>query len=250
MTAQAEAAQGTNSTAVEPVAPGALARVKGDKPWTMLDLADLLAGPAREFSKEDSLPEPAPKVTFTDVLRRALKTLPEVFGTVMPDEARALDRHEVRALTDEVTAIDTIVKELEARKEAIKESVRNHQDAQAEGSGLPKGAVRIAEGVAKGHWLLAKKGSPFETPVDGYTDAWQQRYVSGKASVNGSVIFDLEAAGTVTREEYLACTSSKRHFDAAKMEAFIRRNPARGLAILARMTTRSAPSASVYAPKK
>jgi hypothetical protein len=248
MTAQADT-QGTNS-AVEPVAPGVLARVKGDKPWTMLDLADMLAGPAREFSKADSLPKPAPKVKFTDVLRKALKTLPDVFGVVMPDEARALDRHEVRALTDEVIAIDTIMKELEGRKEAIKESIRNHQDAQAEAEGIPEGIARVADGAAKGHWLMAKKGEPFETPVDGYTDTWQQRYVSGKVAVNGNLIFDLETDGTVTREEYLACTSSKRHFDADKLEAFIRKNPARGLAILARLTSRSAPSASVYAPKK
>jgi hypothetical protein len=248
MTAQTTA-QGTNS-AVEPVAPGALARVKGDKPWTMLDLADMLAGPAREFSKADSLPQPAPKVKFTEVLRNALKALPDVFGVVMPDEARALDRHEVRALTDEVNAIDTVLKELNARKEAIKDSIRNHQDYQAKAEGLPEGAVRIAEGTAKGHWLVAKKGEPFETPVDGYTDCWQQRYVSGSVSVNGSMIFDLEARGVVTHEEYLACTSSKRHFDASRLEALIRKDPARGLAILARMTTRSAPSASVYAPKK
>jgi hypothetical protein len=249
MTAQAETAQGTNS-ALEPVAPGALARVKGDKPWTMLDLADMLAGPAREFSKADSLPKPAPQVEFTDVLRQALRALPDVFGVVMPDEARALDRHEVKAITDEVLAINTILKELNARKEAIKESVRNHQDHQAEASGLKDGVTRVAEGAAKGHWLLAREDEPFETPVDGYTDCWQQRYVSGRAFVNGAEIFVMEAEGTITREEYLGCTSSKRHFDAGKMEAFIRRNPERGLAILTRMTTRSAPSASVYAPKK
>lgn len=249
MTAQAETAQGTNS-AVEPVAPGALARVTGDKPWTMLDLADMLAGPPRAFSKDDSLPAPAPQVNFTDVLRKALKALPDLFGMVMPDRPRALDRHEIKTLTDEAAAIDTILKELNARKEAIGESVRHHQDFQAEAAGLPEGAVRIADGVAKGHWLVAKKGEPFETPVDGYTDSWQQRYVAGSVSVNGNAIFGLEADGTVTREEYLACTSAKRHFDAGNMEAFIRKNPARGLAILARMTTRSAPSASVYAPKK
>jgi hypothetical protein len=199
MTSQAETAQGTNS-AVEPVAPGALARVKGDKPWTMLDLADMLAGPAPEFTKADSLPEPAPKVRFTDVLRNALKALPDVFGVVMPDEARLLDRHELRALTDEVNAIDVILKELNARKEAVKVSIRNHQDYQAEEEGLPEGAVRIADGTAKGHWLVAKPREPYETQVDGYTDTWQQRYVQGKVDVNGSVIFDLEADGTVTRE--------------------------------------------------
>lgn len=249
MTAQPEAVQGTNS-ALEPVAPGALARVKGDKPWTTLDLADILAGPAPEFSKADSLPRPAPKVKFTEVLRSALKALPDVFGVVMPDEARALNRHEVKALTDEVTAIDTVLKELSARKEAIKTSIRNHQDHQAQENGLPEGAARVADGAAKGHWLLARKGEPFETPVDGYTDCWQQRYVSGSVGVNGSVIFDLWESGSVTREEYLACTSARRRFDEEGLQVLIRRDPARGLAILARMTTRSAPSASINAPKK
>lgn len=251
MIAQAETAQGTNSGAtLEPVAPGALARVTGDKPWTIGDLADLLAGPAPEFAGAAALPAAPAKVKLTEVLRRALRALPDLFGVVTPDEARALDRDEIRALTDEANAISTVMGELSARKEAIKESIRNHQDAQAEAAGLPDGAVRVADGSARGHWLMAEPGKPFETAVDGYTDCWQQRFVSGKVSVSGHVIDDLYGAGEIDRATYLACTSERRAYDPDKMQAFIRKDPVLGLSVLARMTTRSAPSASVNAPKK
>ena len=251
MTAQAETAQDTNSGAtLEPVAPGALARVNSDKPWTIDDLAALLAGPAPEFAAAGALPSAPAKVKLTEVLRKALRALPDLFGAVMPDEARALDRHEIRALTDEANAISTVMTELSARREAIKECIRNHQDAQAEAAGLPDGAVRIADGSARGHWLVAEQGRPFESAVDGYTDCWQQRFVSGKVTVSGHVVGDLYEAGEIDRAAYLACTSERRSYDPDKMQAFIRKDPVLGLRILARMTTRSAPSASVYAPKK
>jgi hypothetical protein len=250
MTAQAETAEGT-SAELAPVAPGAIDRVKGDKPWSMLDLAEILARPAAQFGGEaDKLPVPAPKVKFTDKLRQALKSLPDLFGQVMPDEVRVLDRHELKAITEEAVALALIEKEAKARLDNIRKVIRNHQDKAAEAAGLPEGTQRVSEGVAKGHWLLAAEGEPHKTPVDGYADPWQQQKVSGKVTVDYSVLGDLARDGEVTRAEFLALTREVRAFDEAKAQDFIRKNPGRGLAILARMTRRSAPSATLVSPKK
>jgi hypothetical protein len=253
MTVQAETAEGTNSsTELEPVAQGALALVQGDKPWNMLDLAAELAPPAAVFTEADALPLPAPKVAFSEVLRKALKALPDLFGQVMPDEVRKLDRHELKAVTDEAANLKIVAGEIKIRLEAIQDIIRNHQDKEAEESedGLPPFTYRIAEGAAKGHWLLATPGNPYKTPVDGYVDSWRQQMVKGDVSVSPSVLFDLDKSGEVTREEFLAFTSAVRVYDADKAKVFIRKNPVRGLAILARMTRRSAPSASLVSPKK
>jgi len=245
------AAEGTDSSAeLETVAQGVIDRATGKKPWTMLDLATMLAKPAPEFTG-DTLPTAPAQVKFTDVLRKALKALPDLFGKVMPDEVRALDRHELKDLTDEDNAIVVIQAELAKRREAIKEAIRNHQDKAAEAAGLPEGTQRVAEGAAKGHWLLASAGEPHRTPVDGYADCWQQQLVKGKVDVSGGDIFRLAKEGLVTHAELLRCTSFVgRAFDEDKMNAFIRRDPERGLRILAMLTTRSAPSASLVSPKK
>lgn len=253
MTAQAETATGTTSE-VEAVAPGALALVEGSKPWTMADLAEKLAGPAAAFTAADALPAPAEKVPFTDVLRQALKALPALFGQVMPDEARALDRHELKAVTDEAVNLDTVSGEIKTRRDKIQEIIRHHQDHEAEAAegGLAPGTHRVADGAAKGHWLLASPGHPYKTPVDGYTESWAQKMVKGQVTVNSSPSFllDLFVKGEITREEYLSFTEAVRVYSPEKAKLFIRKNPKRGLAILARMTTRSAPSASLVSPKK
>jgi hypothetical protein len=250
----AQTAEGTSaSTELEPVAQGALALVQGSKPWTMTALAEALAGPAAVFTKADALPVPAPKVAFSEPLRMSLKALPNLFGQVMPNKVRKLDRHELKAVTDEAVTIDTLAKEIKKRREAIQEIIRNHQDKEAEEAegGLPATAERVAEGAAKGHWLLATEGRPHKTQVDGYTESWAQKKVRGEVTVSSSPAFllDLFLTGEITREEYLAFTESVRVYSPDKAKAFIRKNPARGLRILARMTSRSAPSASLVSPK-
>jgi hypothetical protein len=237
-------------TALAQVAPGALARVKDAKPWTVADLADILAGPARELPGDAPFPAPPTPVKFTDALRGALRSLPTVFGKVTPTERRKLEAAEITSLTNEINAIDEVAAQLAARRKAIQEAVRTHQDFKAEDQGLTPRCNRIADGVAKGHYLIADPGDPYETAVDGYADAWQQRYVKGKTSQSQDLLDALAAEGKITRQEYLACTRETRNLDEDKIKVLIRKNPQRGLEILAAITTRSAPGASLYAPKK
>lgn len=243
-----ETTQAPAGTALAQVAEGVLARVQDGKPFTVAELAELMARPAQKLPKDAEFPAPPAPVRFTDALRRALRALPEVFGKVSPTERRKLEAAEVKALTDEIAAIDGAFSELESRREAIKELIRTHQDYQASEMGVA--GERIASGTAKGHYLSAKPGEPFTTPVEGYGDCWQQRYVKGKSSQRMTTLEALLADGKITRAEYLGFTSARRDLDEMKIAEYVRRHPARGLEILAAITVQGAPSASLYPPKK
>lgn len=244
MTEQTETATGT---ALAQVADGVLARVQGNQPFTVSELADLMARPPARLPQGNPLPGPAPQVNFTDKLRRALKGLPAVFGVVMPTERRKLESAELVRLTEEIITIDVLLDELTQRREAIKEVVRIHQDFEAEAEGITE---RVAEGAAKGHYLAGQPGKPFKTAVEGYADPWQQRYVKGGTSQQLSLLQELLDAGTITQAEFNGFTRAVRVLDEDKIRAAIRQRPRRSLQILSAITRRSAPGASLYAPKK
>lgn len=240
----------TGTAELAQVAPGLLARVKDSKPWTVAEMADLLAAPAAELPEAEPFPAQAEPVKFTEKLRRALRSLPSVFGQVAPTERRKLEAAELVQLTDEIIAIDELSKQLGDRKVAIQKYVRTHMDHMAEDKGLAPLCDRVASGVARGHYLIATPGDPFEVPVNGYEDAWQQRYVKGGTAQDLALLNELVESGAVTRAEYLACTVEIRKLDEDRIKAFIKKNPRRGLAILAAITRRSAPGASLNHPKK
>jgi hypothetical protein len=240
--------EATASTALDQaVAPGVLAMVRGDKPWTISELSELLARPAAPL-KAVPVPDPVEQVPLTEGLLKALRHLPEVFGRVSPAEARRLEAAEVKALTEEVTAIDAVADEIGKRRTAVQEMIRVHQDHLAREAGLP--VTVVESGKAKGHLLAAQPGEPFEVAVEGYQEAWQQRYVKGKAELAGAALARLLRDGSITQAEFLGFTRATRVLDQGKMASWIRRNPLRGLQILAAITTRSAPTASLHAPKK
>jgi hypothetical protein len=261
MTATAET---TGTTAkLAPVAPGILAQAQPGKSWTVASLAGLLAGPAPELPETAPFPEPPAAVTFTPALRKSLSALPSIVGQVNPTARRLLTAGELAQVTDERNAINAVAEPLAKRVKVISEYVRTHQDLQAEAArqATPTAVVRggrvitlaterVADGAAKGHYLLAMPEAPYETPVEGYDDAWQQRYVSGPVSQSLGALEALLADGAIDRKEYLAMTRETRALDQGKITAFIAKNPARGLEILAAITKRGAPSASLYAPKK
>jgi hypothetical protein len=231
------------------VAPGAIALASGATPWTILDLVEKLNPPVPVLPADEPAPKPAKIVTVSDTLKRALRAIPAAFGSVQPTESRKLEAAELKALTDEAVAIREVTTPLGERLKAISEVIRHHMDH------CPQDAEnyeRIARGEAKGHLLLAAPGEPYEVAVEGYDDAWQQRYIAGKPSVVGAEVDSLYKDGTITREEFLSCTSveAARFYDEHKLARFIKRNPERGLQILAMITHRAPATASVYAPKK
>lgn len=247
-----ETTERTAGTAVEQqVAPGALALAKGAKSWTVADLAAKLAGPEPVLPKAAPLPKPAKAIQLTAPLRKALRAIPDVFAKVQPTESRKLEASEITALTAEQIAISQVAKPLGERSKAISEIMRHHMDHYGASLGLVgEDTLRIADGIAQGHCLFARSEDPFEVPVEDFEGTWQQRYVKGSVNVNGSLAGQMKADGTITHEEYLSITRTSRNYDEARMAEFIRNNPERGCQILAAMTSRSAPSASLYPPKQ
>lgn len=74
-----------------------------------------------EKAKEPKAPA---AVAMTDELREALEMLPKVFGQAQVTEIRQLTETERRALGEEQRVVEAILKPLEMRVEAIKETVR------------------------------------------------------------------------------------------------------------------------------
>jgi hypothetical protein len=238
----------TTGTAVEQIAPGALALAQSGGPLSIADLADRLLRPPPLAPLDSPFPKPPAAKSVTDKLRASLRSVAAAFGGVQPTERRKLEAAEVKSLTDEASIITAITKPLGARLKDIQEIIRMHSDFLAEEQGMAN--ERISGGVGEGHWLAATPGSPFEIQVDGYEDPWQQRYVKGGVDVSLRTLEELEASGEVTRKEYLALTAEVRVLDETKMASFIHKNPERGLEILRKISTKGAPSGSLYAPKK
>jgi hypothetical protein len=238
----------TTGTAVEQVAPGALAIAQGHGQINFAELADKLLAPLEPAPLDSPFPQPPKPTAIPDGVRKALRAIPDMFGGVQPTERRKLEAAEVKSLTDEAATIAAITGPLGARLKDIQELMRMQTDFAAEAEG--KNAERIAGGVGKGHWLAATPGEPFEVPVEGYEDAWQQRYVKGGTQQDVKALEALADDGSVTRQEYLAFTAEVRVLDETKMASFIRKHPLRGLEILKKITRRSAPGAAIYQPKK
>lgn len=246
MTATTERAAGT-AKELEQVAPGSLAYVTATTPGAKWDLAKL-AGMLRDEAPAPVEPpriEATAPVRITAELRAALRKLPEVFGSVVPTEPRRLEQAEVDRLTEERDVIAQVITALGKRDKDIDEAVRHHMDALA-----PADAPVIQTGVARGHRLLAGEGQPFEVPVTGMSDAWQQRRVAGKAELSIGLLADLLADGSITREEFNALTVPVRELDESKIRAATRKSPARFLSILRAVTTRKGDTAQLVPPKK
>jgi hypothetical protein len=263
MTTGTEATSGTAELA--PVAPGALALATGRKSFTVAKLLDLLAQEPLALVPGDAEPFPAvaPEVTITPELTAGLRALPGLFGTVQVTERRLLTADEIRQLTDEIIAINSVSDALGKRKEAIGVTIRHHADVRAEQAGAAlaksqtRGGVvlrpatpRIQAGKAAGHYELATEGSPVEIVVPGYQDPWTIRRTKGKSEMSLGTLEELRDKGDVTQAEYNAFTRQMRVLDEDKIKAFVRANPGRALQILAAITTTEPAGASTYSPKK
>lgn len=245
MTATDERAAGTAE--LEQVAPGTLAYDTVTNPSAKWDLARLagMFGVQAEAPAVTPQPSATQPTRITPELRAALRRLPDVFGSVVPTEARKLEKAEIERITEERTIINRVITDLGKRDKAIDEAMRSHMDALARTD-----APVIADGVAKGHRLLATDGHPFEVPVEGYEDAWQQRRVAGKAEMSIGLLADLLASEKITDKEFLSLTVPVRVLDEAKVRQAMRKSPARVLSILRAITLRKGDTAQLVPPKK
>jgi len=154
---------------------------------------------------------PLPAV-ITEKQTAALAHLPEVFGKVVPTEARLLTPGEVTNLMDERLTLDEIATLAEDRKKEIRTTVLNHID---QGDGNNE-APRDKEG----HILTATK---IPAPEFGKVFSWELR--SGGGSLNPNALLALVDAGTIDRQTYLDMTTQVRVLDENKVMLQLKKHP-------------------------
>src|SRR5665213_363466 len=154
---------------------------------------------------------PLPAV-ITEKQAAALAHLPEVFGKVVPTEARLLTPGEVTNLMDERLTLDEIATLAEDRKKEIRTTVLNHID---QGDGNNE-APRDKEG----HILTATK---IPAPEFGKVFSWELR--SGGGSLNPNALLALVDAGTIDRQTYLDMTTQVRVLDENKVMLQLKKHP-------------------------
>jgi hypothetical protein len=244
------------TTTDDRIAGTALAQVAADsqayltatdpsKTWTLEALTKMLAGEAPQ--QEVPPAKPAKTVTVTPELRAALAMVARLFGGVQPTEPRKLEEAEVTRITAEYRALAAVTGLLTGRCKAIDEAMRHHMDAVAREQGIT-GPV-VADGVAKGHILAAKPGEPFEVPVDGLKDPWQQRFTTGSSDLSMTDLWRLLDENLIDRATFNALTSTERVLDETKVTRAVKRDPKHVLPILASITRRKPDGASLYPPK-
>jgi hypothetical protein len=220
--------------------------VRGGKPLTVTALAEMLAAPA---APGEVTPAKLPVASrLPDAAKAALARLPEVFSGFVLTEPRALSAQERADLTREAVTITEITAPLKDRLEQIKALIEVHIDQTA-----PEGTPLITSGAHKGHALVAEPGKPFEISVPGFAQPWKQQYTKGSTEPRLDKLQALETAGLITRDEYLSFTSvpvAPRQLHEGKIQHFLRREPQRGLEILAAISVTAPPTASIVSPKK
>jgi len=174
-----------------------------------LDLAELyrlLAAPADAPKPVAKPPLPA---VITDQQKEALAKLIEVFGKVVPTEARALTDEEISDLMEERTTLDQIDKLAEARKKEIRTTVLNHLDQDGDG---PRDK--------EGHILTAGRAT---SPSHGKAFSWEIGQRGG--GLDPASLLALVEDGTIDRSVYLEMTTQVRVIDENKVMLALKKHP-------------------------
>jgi len=206
--------------------------------------------PPQDLSEVSFPPVPG-EVVLTDDVKKALRRLPEVFATVQPTERRALTEEEIKAVEDERDALRKIASLLTSRDEDLKTLIRHHMDVSAEQAG--KADPETTDRDAHGHYVIAGPGNPERVPIPGTNLDYSREYRAPKIGTDTSVLADMEAAGEISRETYLAMTREVRVFDDTKTIAALANKPTlRGeiLTAIQRMTKPGKPGTSLFTRKR
>jgi hypothetical protein len=249
----------STATDVEPVLAGALALLREKPEITLEDLAAQVAAaipvtPAPVAKPFPALPNEA---VLTEEVLAALKGLPKVWGSVVIKDRRSLTAEEITRITAERLIITQIGAALAARDKAIAETIRVHMDVAAEEAGVavpkdqlaPDHTVIVAATPRdqNGHYLLAGSQKPHQVPAGPV--AWSQEYSAAAPAPSDGELQAAYEAGDISRADYLAVTRQVRVFDPVAARAYIRKVPARGLAVLRRITVGGTPKSSLYLRK-
>lgn len=172
--------------------------------------------------KEPVFPTP---VEVTDDVARAIREIGKLFNKVAPEAPRALDKAEIAHLTAEAEALSHLEKLFTARRENIKEYVRNHLDATADHS-YGKDSM--------GHELLAQPKEPAVLEVPGSNIRWSNEYRSGAVVTKTDRLGMMLESGEIDYETYKALTTPVRVPDESKITNYVLRTG--DLELLAKLT--------------
>lgn len=190
--------------------------------------------------------EPAKRVEMSDALVHALGVLPAVFGSRQVTEIRQLTEEELRLLGEEQITISEIVKPLETRLEAIKETVRHHMDLTAVADGKVSADT---ERDSHGHVVVARKSKPEQVAIPGQNKVWSREYRAGRVDIDGARLLDLYETGEITREQYLSFTKAIRVFDEDKAFNAMAKDPSL-IGVFRRIIKKGRPGTSLFLRNK
>jgi hypothetical protein len=222
------------------------------KDASLAEVTSALSTIAVEDAPTDFPPMPE-VITASKEVRTALSTLSKTFQSVTPDSRRTLTTEEAAAIGTEYEALQKALKVLVSREEAIKEVVRTHQDVEAEEAGLafPKDVIhngnlvaKATERDAKGHYILASKGTPQVTEIPGSTAKFSNQFASGRTTENLRAIQEMFDNGEIDEAAYKAMTVVKRVPDADKIRAYVLKTGK--VSILGRIVRRGRNSSALY----
>ncbi|WP_428957799.1 hypothetical protein [Streptomyces sp. cg35] len=183
----------------------AVVRLKGDLGTNLGDLlAQLATTPDPKVQKNADL------VTVERVgedLMRNIAALPAAFNRIDPKSKRALTKPELAALLEEKQLIDAVEKAIKKRKSRLHSIISDHFDRVAERRKLA-GEDTLTD--AKGHYLIASKGSPEEAPIEGSGRYFTRERASDTTTFSMSALLEGVASGEISRADYLACTRPVR----------------------------------------
>lgn len=209
--------------------------------------------PLADVEIPEDMPAPPESVTITPEVRKALKTLSSVFGTTVIAERRTMTPEEIAAIGVEYEALKGVSDLLKRREEYVKEVVRIHQDVEAEEAGIahPR-AIRhngnvIAEATVRdphGHYLLAAKGAPRDTPIPGTNLRFSVQFSSGRATEDLGAIQRAYEAGELDEATWKAVTVIQRVPTAEKVRAYVLRTGRTSL--LSMIVRKGRDSAALY----
>jgi hypothetical protein len=245
---------------LEPVLAGTLALLREKPEMTLDELAARVVAAAPDILHAEAEPFPKlPKhVELTTEVQRALPQLVKVFNSVEIKDRRSLTQNEIDLLTIEQAVISLVGATMAARLDVIKETVRVHMDVAAEEAGIavPKAQISPAGEVIvpatlrdqKGHYLLAAPLAPHQ--VQAGPVRWSQEFSQSAPKPSQGLLEEAVAAGDIERADYLAVTREVRVIDTGKLRELIRTAPARGLAVLRRITVAGRPQSSLTIRKQ
>lgn len=223
------------------------------KDATIDKVAEELLGAIPQDAAPAEFPELPVPLTASKEIRDALRTLSQTFNGVTVTERRTLTEDEIAAIGKEYEALQKVLKLIGEREEQVKEIVRTHQDVDAEEKGLahPKDVVlngnvvaKATERDAKGHYILAAKGSPQETEIPGTTVKFSNQFTSGRVTKDLGAIEKAYLVGEIDEKTYRACTVVRRVPDADKVKQYVLRTG--DTSMLTRIVKRGRNSSSMY----